>query len=62
MAVPRPGWAEAGRSSRGGGRTVGEVVRDLADGTDGARAHVNSHVLLDGDAQLLPGPPRTHPA
>ena len=32
---------------------AGEVVRDLLDGLDGARAHINGHVLLDADGGLL---------
>ncbi|KAG7227845.1 hypothetical protein INR49_013639 [Caranx melampygus] len=32
------------------GREAREVGRDLTDGTDGARADIDGHVLLDGDA------------
>lgn len=34
-------------------RVTGEVVGDLLDGLDGARAHVNGHVLLDADGGFL---------
>lgn len=34
-------------------RVTGEVVRNLFDGLDGARAHVNGHVLLDADGGFL---------
>lgn len=34
-------------------RITGEVVGDLLDGLDGARAHVNGHVLLDADGGFL---------
>lgn len=34
-------------------RVAGEIVRDLFDGLDRARAHVNSHVLLDADGGLF---------
>lgn len=32
---------------------TGKVVRDLLDGLNGTRAHVNGHVLLDADGGFL---------
>lgn len=42
-----------GHSGREAPRVTGEVVRDLLDGLDGARAHINGHVLLDADGGFL---------
>jgi len=42
-----------GRSRGEAPRVTREVVRDLLDGLNGARAHVNGHVLLDADGGFL---------
>lgn len=46
--VGRERLGEGGR-----GRQAREVGRDLTDGADGTRTHVDGHVLLDGDGQTL---------
>lgn len=46
--VGRERLGEGGR-----GRQAGEVGRDLTDGADGSRTHIDGHVLLDGDGQTF---------